>query len=367
MQSSTLSSRIIESAAGLSKDLFPNSINGYGALETTNELTTLRSAHKISHGASSSPRLSQALNKRQRFKRETLRFRNLDSDLKTASNDADEELSRFMLQECDMREGNVSSSRSKSISDLALADGSDTERGYRNHLRRNDSFEPELSRSKERSPTQLWYPDMESPQQAYDQDDQALESLNQEVLPALSLLRMSEDCDQTLSLGHHAKVVVESSPPDTVSARRKAMALSRLHLIFSQVSAATQAPSAAAKSRQTESFESSYNQLCGGEDAQEWAGFEASMFRTYSGQSQATGQDTLQRQQHEPSTMVTGQQASLKVDLYQSHVLEHLKPSREESLQQDQKLKKDEEQSKSKEPIGEFHCPWIACHSVGLR
>jgi hypothetical protein len=357
MQSSTISSRIRESAAGLSEVIFSNSIN---ALETTNELATLRSAHKFSHGTSSSPRLSQALSRPQLPKCETFRFQNHHSDLNTASNDVDEELSRFMLQECNMREANASSSRSGSISNLALSNEGDTEQGHSNNLRRNDSFEPDLRRSKEKSPTRLWYPDMEFSEQGYNLDNQALEPSNQDVRHATSSLWTSEDRDQKVSLGHHAKTAVEDSSPDTASARRKERALSRLHLILSQMPTATEAPSAAARLRQTESFDTSYNQLCGGEDAQEWAVFEASMFRTYSGQSEAAGQDSIQRKQHEPNAMVAGRQAPLE------HLLEHLEPSREGLTHQDQTPKKDEERLNSKEPIGEFHCPWIACHSVGL-
>jgi hypothetical protein len=91
------------------------------------------------------------------------------------------------------------------------------------------------------------------------------------------------------------------------------------------------------------------------------------LFRTYSGQSQATGLDLEQTQQHGQSTIViTEQQAPLQVNLHKRHMLQDLKPSREDSMQQDQTQKKDEEQSKRKEPVVEFHCPWIDCHSVRM-
>ncbi|KAH0291516.1 hypothetical protein KCU62_g2769, partial [Aureobasidium sp. EXF-3399] len=115
---------------------------------------------------------------------------------------------------------------------------------------------------------------------------------------------------------------------------------------------------------QTDSFESSYNQLCGGEDAQEWAEFEASLFRAYSGQPQAVVQDLVQRQQQEQITeMITTRQAPLGANLLNHHVLQHLQPSKEVLVQQTQELRKDEEQPKSEEPMVEFHCPWIDCHS----
>jgi hypothetical protein len=364
MQSSTLSSRIRESAAGLAKDLFPNSINGYGALETTNELATLRSTHKLSsapsHGTSSSPQFSRQLRKRSYSGSGSLQYPNLYSGLDTASHD-DEELSDFLLQECNIGGASASSSRSGSSLDLTLAYGGNTERGSREHLRRNDSFEPELSRSKQKLPAQSWHTN--TSQQNFYHDDPTSEFLTTKVIPEGSIPMTREDRHQELSLKHHAKPTAESNAPDTASARRKERALSRLHLIFSQMPAVKPSSNAAAL-RQTDSLESSYNQICGGEDAQEWAEFEASLFRTYNGQSQAIRQDLQQTQHEQTTTIIPGRQAPLEVNLHETHILQNLRPSREILLQQDQTLKKDDEQSKSKEPMIEFHCPWIDCHSV---
>lgn len=352
MQSSSLSSRIRESASGLTKDILSNSINGYSALGATGELVTLRSSHKLSsapsYGTSSSPQLSQVLSRRQHLGSEPFRSLNLDFDSNSTS-DAGQELSDFLLHE------NVLSSQPGPISDLALTNGSETERGYRDHLRRNDSFEPELSRSKEKLPPQLWNLDRELSQQNHGQDDQSFEFQYQEVPLAMSSLPTD-----------HAHAVVGGRSSDMASARQKERALNRLHLIFSQMPAATRTLSAAT-AKQTQSLESSYNQLCGGEDAQEWAGFEAHMFRTYSGGLQASEQGLVQRQQQEPIAILTARQAPLDVDRYESHMLQHSKPSREGLLQQDQTPKQDGKQSQSKEPIVEFHCPWIECHDVSLR
>jgi hypothetical protein len=298
MQSSSLSSKIRKSAAGLTKDIFSNSINGYGALEATDELVTLRSSHKLSsapsYGTSSSPQLSQVLSRRQHLRSEPFRSLNLDSDSSSTS-DAGQELADFLLHE------NVLGLHSGSISDLA--NESETERGYRDHLRRNDSFEPGLSRSEEKLPAQLWNLDRESSQQNHVQDDQSLESQYQGVPLATSSLR-----------ANHTNAVVGGRSFDMASARQKERALNRLHLIFSQMPAATQNLSAATV-KQTQSLESSYNQLCGGEDAQEWAEFEAHMFRTYSSQSQATGQDFVQGQQYEPSTIVAARVGAADMDV----------------------------------------------------
>lgn len=355
-----LSSRIKESAAGLAKDLFPNSINGYGALETTNELAMLRSAHKLSsaqsHGTSSSPQLSQTLYRRRYPESASLQSSDFYHELNTAP-DACTELSDSLLQDCSIGESSASSSQSNSTFDLSLASEETTEQGHRDSLRRNDSFEPELSRSKQKSPTQSWHMDTESSQQNVFYRDPFSDSFNREVASAWSIPMTSED-------QHPDRAVAGNNAFDKASARRKEKALSRLHLIFSQMPAATQSLGAAAL-RQTDSLESSYNQLCGGGDAQEWAEFEASLFRTYSEHSQAAGQDLVQSQQHEQSTnIVTGWQAPLGVNLQETHMVQHLQPSREGSGQQDQTLMKNKEQSKSKEPMIEFHCPWIDCHSV---
>ncbi|KAI4829538.1 hypothetical protein E4T44_09783 [Aureobasidium sp. EXF-8845] len=346
--SSSLSSRIRESAAGLTKDIFSNSINGHGALEATDELVTLRSSHKLSSapsfGTSSSPQLSQVLSRRQQhFGSEPFRSLNLDLDSNSTS-DAGQELSDFLLHE------NVLSSQPGPVSDLALTNGSETERGYRDHLRRNDSFDPELSRYKERVPPQQLNLGRELSQHNHGQNDLSLKLQYQEVPLAMSSLPTN-----------HSHAVVGGRSSDLASARQKERALNRLHLIFSQMPATTKALNVAT-AKQTQSLESSYNQLCGGEDAQEWAEFEAHMFRTYSNQSRATGQGSVQRQQYEPSTIVAARQAPLQADRYESHMLQHSKPSREGGLQQYQTPKKDGEQSQSKEPIVEFHCPWIKCH-----
>lgn len=364
IRSSMLSSRIKESAAGLARDLFPNSISGYGALETTNELATLRSTHKLSsapsHGTSSSPQLHQAVSKRHYLGNGSVQYSNFASSLDTAS-DADEELSDFLLQECNIGEASASSSRSDLTLEPSLANVRNTEREHRGHLRRNDSFEPELSRSKQKSPAQTWHVDTDLSQDVSYHDDLTMLS-TRGFPPAWSVSMTSEDRHQELSRGYHTKPTAEDGAP----ARRKETALSRLHLIFSQMPAATQSLSAA-ESRQTNSFESSYNQLCGGEDAQEWAEFEASLFRTYSGQPQAVEQDIVQRQQQEQITdIITGRQAPLGANLLDNHILQHLQPSNEVPAQQNQEMNTDEEQPKSREPMDEFHCPWIDCHSVSV-
>ncbi|CAD0114822.1 unnamed protein product [Aureobasidium uvarum] len=129
--------------------------------------------------------------------------------------------------------------------------------------------------------------------------------------------------------------------------------------------AATQSQNAAGQ-RQVDSLESSYNQLCGGEDAQEWAEFEASLFRTYSGQTQTLGQDLFQSQHHEQgSAMIAGRQATLGDSLHEDDTLQHSEPSTNALLQQEQALaNKGGEQSKREESMVEFHCPWIDCHSM---
>lgn len=265
-----------------------------------------------------------------------------------------------------MEDSYASGSQSGSALDLVLANGENTERGSRDHLRRNDSFEPEISRSTQKSPAQSWHMDTEKPHQTSYDHELTLESFSREVDPAWSIPMTRQDRHQELSLGHHAKAMAENNSHDTASARRKEKALSRLHLIFSQMPAATRSSDAAAL-RQTDSLESAYNQICGGEDAQEWAEFEASLFRTYNGQSQAIGQDLKQTQQHEQNTtIVSGRQAPMGVNLQETHMLQNLKPSREIATQQDQPQKKDDERSKSKEPMIEFHCPWIDCHSVRM-
>lgn len=370
MQSSTLSSRIRDSAAGLTRDLLSNSTNGYSASETTNELATLRSAHKLSttpsYGTSSSPHSPQILKSRQHDGNEFVRNLKRQSILIPAS-DTEEELSDFLFQNCNMEVDSASNSRSGSTLDLESIGGGDSESWHGRHLRRNDSFEPEMSRSKQKSPAQVWHTDTQLQQHDCYGDDSTLGSVNWNDHLEQSSSKTSDDNYQNLSSTHQTQEFAVESAFDTESARRKERALSRLNLIFSQMPAAIP-PQSTAGLRQADSFESSYNQLCGGEDAQEWAEFEASLFRMYSGQTQTAEQTLLQGQQQEQnSAMVTGRQAPLRANLDQSHILQHSKLSREVLPQQKQAvMNKDEEKSTDEESTGEFRCPWIDCHGVSL-
>lgn len=363
MQPSTLSSRIRESAAGLTRDLLPSSTNGYGALETANELATLRSAHKVSttasHGTLSSPQLPELLNDRTQSGRYPKHQHGLG-----AASDAEEELSNFLLQKCNMKDASASSSRSGSTLDLALVVGENDERWHGHHLKRNDSFEPEMTRSKQKSPAQGWY--AETRQHDYHTDHMTLNSVDRDGHLGQSSYKTSNDNYQEPFAGHQAQELFERNAFDTESARRKERALSRLHLIFSQMPA-TQ-PQTAVELRQTDSFESSYNQLCGGEDAQEWAEFEASLFRAYNGQTQRAEQGILQEQQYvQESAMITGKQASFRANLDEGHRLQHTKLSSEGVPQQKQAATNDDEgKSRGEEFTFEFHCPWVVCHSVSL-
>lgn len=371
MQPSTLSSRIRESAVGLTRDLLLNSTNGYGALETTNELSTLRSARKLSttpsHGtSSSSSQLPALLNNRQHYGNEAVRCSECRPDL-NATPDAEEELSDFLLQKCNMKVASASSSRSASTLDLTSIDGGDSERWHGHHLKRNDSFEPEMSRSKQKSPAQVWHADAQLSQHDNFHHDSTLNSVDWNGDLGHSSSKTSDDSYQKLFSGHQSQEFAVKSASDIESARRKERALSRLHLVFSQMPAAAQ-PQSAPDLRQANPFESSYNQLCGGEGAQEWAEFEASLFRAYSDQTQTDEQSISQGQQHKQnSVMSTGRQASLRANLDQSHMLRHSELSRDVLPQQKQAAtNKDKEQSTSKEPIAGFHCPWVDCHSVSL-
>ncbi|CAD0089854.1 unnamed protein product, partial [Aureobasidium vineae] len=367
MQQPTLSSRIRESAAGLTKDILSNN-GGHGALETTNQLATLRSAHKLSsttsRGTSSSTHLPRLLSYREHTVNGSLRDTPLHFGLNTAT-DVDAELSGFLLQECNMKDASASSSRSGSTLNLSLVNGDDNEPWQRDQLRRNDSFEPELSRSKQKSPAELRYSADELSQQSIDREDSEHHSIDWDGHLEQSFSKANEVNFQELSTRQHISANTIRNTYHTESQRRKERALSRLHLIFSQMPAVTQ-PQNTAGQRQADSLESSYNQLCGGEDAQEWAEFEASLFRTYSGQTQALGQDLLQRQHHEQdSAMITGRQAPIGDSLHENHMLQRLEPSREALLQQKQALtNKGGEQSKNEESMVEFHCPWIDCNSM---
>jgi hypothetical protein len=239
MTRSSLSSRIKESAAGLARDIFSGSANdGCGALATTNELETLRSAHKLSstrlHGNSSSPRISRPLSGRHRRTDHLGRQLKDDPDPCFAL-ELEDDLSRFLHSKCETSDTSASSSESESRSNVALQND--------NHVQNR--------------------------------------------------------------------------------------ALSRLQSILSQLPAAEQTKVTAGV-KQVDRDDSSYNQICGGEDAQEWAAFEASLFRSYSMQT------TLQQ-----SGQTTARNISERV---------RVPPGSD----------------KEKEPVVDFHCPWIDCHNVSL-
>jgi len=147
------------------------------------------------------------------------------------------------------------------------------------------------------------------------------------------------------------------SSSDADATRRKERALSRLQLIFSQMPAVTQVERHTILD-QRNAFESSYNQLCGGEDAQEWAEFEASLFHAYS--MQDNDQVHAQTQQQETSA-ATGRQGNM----HGNGLMQNLQQPKEVVRHvQNQAAERSQDQSKDKAPLLEFHCPWIDCHSV---
>jgi len=364
MQSSSLPSRIRDSAAGLAKELFSNS--AHGASETTSELATLRSVHKLSsatssHGTSSSSRLPKALPKAlsNRHKNATDYSRSSRYSADFDSSEANDEFSGFLLQECDIGESSTSSSRSGSDLDLTLTIEDGSVRRHASHLKRNDSFEPEVSRSrsKQKSPAQSIYKDIGSSQEGYYLKTSSLCHYDQNDHFEQSSTKFSRDQQQGLPLGHSDKSVSVMSSSDADATRRKERALSRLQLIFSQMPAVTQVERHTILD-QRNAFESSYNQLCGGEDAQEWAEFEASLFHAYS--MQDNDQVHAQTQQQETSA-ATGRQGNM----HGNGLMQNLQQPKEVVRHvQNQAAERSQDQSKDKAPLLEFHCPWIDCHSV---
>lgn len=222
-----------------------------------------------------------------------------------------------------------------------------------------------MTRSKQKSPVQGWYG--ETRQHDYYLDHSTLNSFDQDDHLGQSSCSTSSDNYQERFAGHQTQELTERDVFDMELARRKDRALSRLRLIFSQMPAVTQ-PQTAADLRQADSLESSYNQLCGGEDAQEWAEFEASLLRARGDETQIAEQSILQEQQHEQnSATITGRQASVRPSTYESLVLRHSELPRDVLPQQNQAATaKDEEKSTSEESTFKFHCPWVDCHSVSL-
>ncbi|KAI5209097.1 hypothetical protein E4T39_00964 [Aureobasidium subglaciale] len=370
--SPSVSARIRASATGLLKDLLSSSINGSGALETTNELAALGGDHKIppalSYGVTSSPRTSKSSSKHRSYGDEFTQYSKKWFGLDAA--DANDDLSHFMLEDSNMAETSAPSSRSGSTLDLALSARDSPERWAGVHLERNDSFNPEL------------FPQQSKAKVTYaDGDSSRLHIHLEETTHELD--SPSDHLAQSLSWANHTKTssvsLRKTISPNSIhgadSIRRKERALSRLQLIFSQMPVVAQLDTSSALAR-IDWSESSYNQFCGGEDAQAWAEFEVSLIHGSNARGLehdmvrdlATGLNYAQGPQSKrasTSAFSASKQGHLQANLYNSNVLRDPQQSRNtESSQQQQAPEREEYRSKGKDTIETFHCPWIDCHSM---
>ncbi|KAI5254824.1 hypothetical protein E4T42_02202 [Aureobasidium subglaciale] len=366
--SSSVSARIRASAMILTKDLLSTSIDGSGALEITKELATSRSAHKISpalsYGSTSSPQIAKPSSKHRHYGGETTECSKKWFELDTA--DANNDFSQFMLEVCSITETGESSPRSGSTLDLALSAQDSPERWAGVHLKRNDSFNPELSSQESKA------------EFTYASSDLSRSNIQPEETTR-NLYSLSDHLAQSLSWDNYTKTasdeVHKTIPPNSIHGakpvERKERALGRLQLIFSQMPVMAP-PNTSTALKRIDWSESSYNQFCVGEDAQAWAEFEASVIQRSNARALEHGmaRDLATRHQYaqgpQPgrataSPMVASKQRHSQANVYQSDVLQSLDFA---SPQQQQALNGEKSQSNEKDTVETFHCPFIDCHSM---
>lgn len=366
MLNPSLPSRIAESAVGLAKDLLSNSAEGCGALESTNDLATLRSAHKLSSASSngnpSSLRLSRPLSSRHRVTAGFVRT-SRHSPGPYCETEAEEELSQFLLHECSPGEASASSSRSESTLDLTLDNESGDIRWHSDVLARNDSFELELSGPKQKSFRN------KSGNLSGRGVLQGTSGPHNEIDPNDFLMKTNHEAiwenHQRLSKTDPNEALSANVSHDTEMVRRKQRTLGRLQLIFSHMSRATLVEGNVV-AKQMDVPDVSYNQLCVGEESQEWAEFEASL--SHCSAMYATWQDHPQEQQTKQAISAeSSRQALLRGYVHDGHTAQQPEQSIETALPEQlrhQTSARSQEQQKEKEPLPEFHCPWVECHHV---
>ncbi|KAI5276178.1 hypothetical protein E4T47_01021 [Aureobasidium subglaciale] len=370
--SSSVSARIRASAMGLTKDLLSTSISGAGALEITKELATLRSAHKISpelsYGSTSSPQIAKPSSKHRHYGGETTECSKKWFELDTA--DANDDFSQFMLEDCSITETGESSPRSGSTLDLALSAQDSPERWASVHLKRNDSFNPELSSQESKAEFTYASGDLSRSHIQPEETTRNLHSLSNHLAQSLSW-----DSYTKMASDEVRKTIPPNSIHGAKPVERKERALSRLQLIFSQMPVMAP-PNTSTALERIDWSESSYNQFCVGEDAQAWAEFEASVIQGSNARALEHGmaRDLATRHQYaqgpQPgraaaSSMVASKQRLSQANIYQSDVLQSLQnPKDFESPQKQQVPNGEKSQSNDKDTVETFHCPWIDCHSM---
>lgn len=366
----SLASKITQSATGLAKDLF--STDGCAAHESTNDLARLRTAHKLSSvspNTTASPRLpKQHLSSRHH---EISAFSHAS---KTARDFGPEpeyqnELSGFLFDDCSLGEASASSSRSGSTLNLTIEDRDPGMRESGNTLHRSDSFEPELSRSRQKSPSKFDH-DLENVTHEQSFVAYEAETGRAQAYPLLDLQHSGIlrggwlddqatepmlDNHRTLSTADLEEAVTAKQAYDTSMSQRKQKALDRLQLLFSHMPSISHDQSMATK--QAASLDTAYSQLCLGEDASEWAAFEALSLH---GSSQQRS-DPLEFQSHQSEQTMAAEglsHTSLHTNLSRGSLMQHVDQLKDTASERPGSKKKEAT------PMAKFHCPWVECHQV---
>ena len=166
------------------------------------------------------------------------------------------------------------------------------------------------------------------------------------------------DNHRTLSKADLEEAVTAKQAHDTAMSQRKQRALDRLQLLFSHMPTTSHDQTMASK--QAASLDTAYSQLCLGEDASEWAAFEALLLHGNS--QQESDQLQFQLYQNEPRMAAEVlSHTSLHTNLSQGHMVQQVDQLDDTGVQRRRSTEKEAEKAT---PMAKFHCPWVECHQV---
>lgn len=332
-------SRIALSASGLAK----TAVTPGGGHETTQDLSTLQTAHKFSglnnyDNASNVERNYRALSNRHQAKDV---FRSSQWAPDPSQDELEDELVHFLGTQCSF--GNESASSSRSASPLDEPSGS-VHYPFLTASQVRRTYQYDKWRANNYFTTALPYGDINAHdsedittaetdigiQEAEDQGGHA--TLFDRVWDRQS--QVSEDLYESIAAGKGRL----GSSDHNQDQKRIDQAARRLQLVSSHISAEVSrvAPRSSTAAVQIPALESSYSQLCHGDGSEDWTEFLASM--------EALMHDNGKLQQND----------SFKQNPYIQTRVQH-QPLQQEPPQEEDSL------------ISTFHCPWVGCHQVRLR
>lgn len=341
-------SRIARSATGLAKDVAtPN-----GAYESTHDLSTLRSSHKLSglnnhNNVSTGERFYKALSSRHQATGLRISQWTLDA---TAYDESEDELANFLRGQCSF--GNESASSSRSASPLdGPSDGVYDVARVPSHLQWSPQDQNWHTVQSAMTTAQLGDSENSNLKDAQTTGTEIdAQSTARRIAPATPL-DLLWDSHFEASRDDSEQDVLGKARPDFKERlqdhERNQQAARRLQLFASHIAVASSkaTTSSLTKALQIPALESTYNQLCRGDESQDWAEFLASV-------------EELAQMHHSAQQQPTTKTLQQHNNAYQQH--HRIQTPSQQNSQRQEMLQSEE----TDDLISTFHCPWVGCRQV---